>query len=174
MLAAVVVAALGVTAFAWTVVNRPHVDAPPSPSDPVDALIVLGPLDAWRLPLAEQYMKEGRAKNLVLSTPNMPWDAMYCDRPHDWTSYCFPPDPSTTRGEAMGLQKLAAEHGWKTFAVLTVDFHVERSRFIFERCLRQDVTVLGGGSPSTASRNFQMLHQMAGYAKELAKGPCPQ
>lgn len=168
----VALACIAALLFGWHVVYRPHLDA--VPDEEVDALMVLGPLDAWRLPMAEQLMREHKAKNLVLSTPNMPWDALYCKEKHSWPAYCFPPDPSTTRGEAMGYRTLARQHGWKTVMVLTVDFHVERARFIFERCLRQDVTVIGAYQGQYDSqRLFQVPYQLAGYAKELAKGPCP-
>ena len=160
-------------AFAWKTVYRPTLDA--VPTEPVDAMIVLGPLETWRVPWAEELMRQGVARNLVLSTPNMPWDALYCDEEHPWPAYCFPPDPSTTRGEALGLRELAREHGWTSFVVLTVDFHADRSRFIFERCLRQPVTVLGRYYPDYGRvRPFQLVYQTAGYAKELGLGRCPE
>ncbi|MEL4505625.1 hypothetical protein AAEX63_11320 [Luteococcus sp. H138] len=132
--------------------------------------LVLVSAFAWRLEMAEDLMRQGKARNLVLSTPNMPWDAMYCDREHDWTAYCFPPQPSTTRGEAIGLKQLAAQHGWSTFAVLTIDFHTSRSRFIFERCLGTDVTVVGRHIPAA---DDQVAYQLGAYAKELRLGRCP-
>ncbi|MGO4957001.1 YdcF family protein [Luteococcus sp. Sow4_B9] len=157
--------------FAWKVVYRPHYD--PYPEEPVDALFVLGPLEPWRMEQAEQLMRDGRARNLVLSTPNMPWDAMYCDREHDWPSYCFPPDPSTTRGEAIGLKRLADEHDWSSFAVLTIEFHAARSRFIIERCMGQDIPVVGRLQwvPSEL-KLYHVAYQLGGYAKEIWLGRC--
>lgn len=165
------VAAAGVGLFASRVVYHPHYDA--VPEQPVDALFVIGPLDKWRVEYAEQLMREGRAHNLVLSTPNMPWDALYCEEDHGWPSYCFPPDPSTTRGEAQGLRRLAQEHGWTSFAVVTVDFHAARTRFIFERCLDQSVPVLGRHVPQPDELlRYQTAYQLGAWAKEYALGSC--
>lgn len=168
----VLAAVLFVAVFAWRVVYRPHLDQ--MPEEQVDALLVLGPLNPWRIEMAEDLMRQGKAKNLVLSTPNMPWDAMYCDQKHDWPAYCFPPNPSTTRGEAIGLRDLAELHGWKSFAVLTVDFHAARSRFIFERCLGQPVPVVGRNiSEWDHQRPYQVAYQLGGYLKEIKLGRCP-
>ncbi|MEL4357790.1 MULTISPECIES: YdcF family protein [unclassified Luteococcus] len=168
----VVLVLLATSLFAWRVVYRPRLDQ--LPPGGVDALLVLGPLDPWRLEMAEQLMRDGRARNLVLSTPNMPWDAIYCDRDHDWPAYCFPPDPSTTRGEAIGLKRLAEAHGWQSFAVLTVDFHAARSRFIFQRCLGVDVPVVGSHQPSLdGQRPYQVAYQAGAFAKEITLGRCP-
>lgn len=157
--------------FAWKVVYRPHVD--PMPEDTVDALLVLGPLEPWRMTMAEELMRAGRARNLVLSTPNLPVDARYCERKHDWPAYCFPPEPSTTRGEAMALKRLAKAHGWSSFAVLTVDFHAARSRFIFKRCLGQDVPVVGRHvAYADSQRRHHVFYQFGGFVKEIALGRC--
>lgn len=162
----------GLATLGWKVVHHPTID--PVPDEPVDALMVLGPLDDWRLPEAERLMREGKARNLVLSTPNMPWDALYCQEEHDWPSFCFAPEPATTRGEALGYRALARQHGWRTVMVLTVDFHVDRSRFIFERCLRQDVIVTGQHVDRHDDQlTFQMGYQTAGFLKELWLGRCP-
>lgn len=165
----------GLVVFAWRVVYHPHFDE--LPAEPVDALIVLGPLDAWRVPMADRLMREGRARNLVLSTPFAPPAADYCDQAHDWPTFCFVPDPSTTRGEAMELKRLAGQHGWTTFAVVTIDLHAERTRFIFKRCLGVDVPVVGQFTPRTSSlssyRRYHVAYQLAGYVKEIALGKCP-
>ncbi|WP_420176046.1 hypothetical protein [Luteococcus sp. OSA5] len=157
--------------FAWRVVYRPHYDA--VPDEPVDALLVLGPLEPWRLELAEQWMQQGKARNLVLSTPTLPQDAVHCEPPHEWPTYCFPPEPSTTRGEAVGLKRLAEEHGWQSMAVLTIDFHAARTRFIFERCLGHPVPVVGRHLeiPQRFLR-YHVAYQLGGFAKEIALGSC--
>lgn len=162
----------GLAVLGYVVAYHPKVD--PVPDEPVDAIMVLGPLEDWRVPMAEQLLREHKARNLVLSTTNLPWDALYCKAKHDWPAYCFDPDPSTTRGEALGFRKLAREHGWKTVMVITVDYHADRSRFIFERCLRQDVVVTGQRvADRDRERPYQMGYQVAGFLKELRLGRCP-
>ena len=169
-LAVLVAGSLGL--LGWWVVYHPTLD--PVPDEPVDALLVIGPLEPWRVPAAEELMRQGKARNLVLSTPNMPWDAIYCQEPHDWPAYCFPPEPSTTRGEAMNYRSLAREKGWKSVLVLTVDFHADRTRFTFERCLRTDVPVTGQHRPEAdPHRRFMMVYQTAGFVKETLLGRCP-
>lgn len=164
-------AVVGTSVFAWRTVHRPTLDE--IPAGGVDVLMVLGPLDPWRVEMAEDLMRQGRARNLVVSTPNMPLDAKYCDQKHPWPVYCFPPDPSTTRGEAQGLRALAEQHGWASFGVITVDFHANRSRFIFRRCLNADVTITGrDDSNYDAVRNFHVAYQLGGYLKELSLGRC--
>lgn len=159
-----------VMVFAWRVVYRPHLD--PMPDEPVDVLLVLGPLEDWRVEMANQLMAEGRARNLVLSTPDPALDQRHCGAA-DWPVICFEPEPSTTRGEAMQLKRLMAENGWTTAAVLTVDFHAARSRFIFERCLGQPVPVVGRHvSYWDDERPYMVAYQLGGYLKEIRLGRC--
>ncbi|WP_394277101.1 hypothetical protein, partial [Luteococcus sp.] len=160
-----------VMVFAWRVVYRPHLDQ--MPVEPVDALLVLGPLEPWRIEMADQLMAEGRARNLVLSTPTLPQDLQYCRSDAPWPIHCFAPDPATTRGEAMGLKRLMAENDWTTAAVLTIDFHAPRSRFIFERCLGTLVPVVGRHVSSwDDQRPYMVAYQLGGYLKEIRLGRC--
>ena len=165
------VAGVGLHQFAQRVVYHAHYD--PVPTEQVDVLFVLGPLDTWRVDYAKELMSQGVAKNLVLSTPNPSWDQRYCGQDAGWPVYCFPPNPSTTRGEAQNLRELAAKHGWTTFTIVTVDVHAARTRFIMKRCLRQDIPVVGVHWPMEANwLRYQVLYQLGGYAKEIALGRC--
>lgn len=158
--------------FGWWVVFRPTSD--PLPSTPADALVVLGPLEPWRVPEAQALMRRGAARNLVISTPVLPEDAQHCHQGSPWPVYCVAPRPTTTRGEATGYRELAARHGWRSVVVLTLDFHAGRARFIFRRCLpASQVSVVGERQFSySGGRRQQIPYQVAAFAKELWLGPC--
>lgn len=159
-----------VMVFAWRVVYRPQLDQ--MPDEPVDVLLVLGPLDDWRVEMATDLMRRGKARTLVMSTPDPARERRHCGSA-DWPVICFVPDPSTTRGEAMQLKRLMDEHGWTSAAVLTIDFHAARSRFIFKRCLGTPVPVVGRHvSYWDEQRAYMVAYQLGGYLKEIRLGRC--
>ena len=67
---------------------------------------------------------------------------------------CFPPDPTTTAGEALWIGRRSAEAGWERVVVVTSDTHVSRARLLVERC----VDTL---SPSTEVRYLAVDTQVA-------------
>lgn len=58
----------------------------------------------------------------------------------------FVPAPSTTRGEARGIARLARERGWQRVIVVTSTYHVPRARLIFGRIDVRTVSVVGAGA----------------------------
>jgi uncharacterized SAM-binding protein YcdF (DUF218 family) len=55
------------------------------------------------------------------------------------------PDPSSTRGEARAVARLAGEHGWRRILVVTSTYHVPRARLIFRRGLVCELTFVSAG-----------------------------
>jgi hypothetical protein len=88
----------------------------------------------------------GPSRTLLLSGSAVDdWEARGggCDDPH---VRCAQPDPSTTYGEALMLDRLATAHGWDAVTVVTSDFHVARTRWQLAACTDLDVTVVAPGS----------------------------
>jgi uncharacterized SAM-binding protein YcdF (DUF218 family) len=56
---------------------------------------------------------------------------------------CVVPRPLSTWGEAQLVGELARERGWPAVTVVTSEFHLARSRMIFDRCLEVPVAVVG-------------------------------
>ena len=55
------------------------------------------------------------------------------------------PEPSTTRGEAREVARLAAERGWQRIFVVTSSYHVPRARLIFRRGLMCELAFVSAG-----------------------------
>jgi uncharacterized SAM-binding protein YcdF (DUF218 family) len=55
------------------------------------------------------------------------------------------PDPSSTRGEARQLARLAGERDWQSILVVTSAYHVPRARMIFERGLLCELAFVSAG-----------------------------
>lgn len=57
----------------------------------------------------------------------------------------FVPEPSTTRGEARAVARLASARGWRRVLVVTSSYHVPRARLIFGRALPGRTRVVSCG-----------------------------
>jgi uncharacterized SAM-binding protein YcdF (DUF218 family) len=57
------------------------------------------------------------------------------------------PDPSTTRGEARAMARLAGERGWRRILVVTSSYHIPRARLIFRRALVCELALVSAGCP---------------------------
>jgi uncharacterized SAM-binding protein YcdF (DUF218 family) len=55
------------------------------------------------------------------------------------------PEPSTTRGEAREVGRLASERGWQHILVVTSTYHIPRARLIFQRGLECELAVASAG-----------------------------
>lgn len=116
--------------FVW-----PHDDELP---ERADAIVVLSG-SRERLPVGLRLLREGVAPVLVLSAgPEAeeidPRIAGLCKRRRP--PVCFEADPSSTRGEARAIARLARRRGWDELVVVTSGFHVFRARRVIERCFR--------------------------------------
>jgi len=57
------------------------------------------------------------------------------------------PDPSSTRGEARAVARLARERGWRRILVVTSSYHVPRARLIFQRGVLCELAFVSAGCP---------------------------
>ncbi|CAM3788876.1 YdcF family protein [Tsukamurella ocularis] len=144
---------------------------------PADAIVVLGgnPYDRFEygLRLAEQ----GLSTQVVLSNSVGPDDTRMqelCARPITGVQVtCFLPQPWTTRGEAQEVQRLAAARGWNDIIVVTTTAHLERARFILERCYDKSMQMTDYPERrGTAETVFGWGYQSAGWLKALYQTGC--
>ena len=119
---------------------------PPSPPR-VDAIIELGgPGDRDRVAL--ELARAHRASYVVQSTTEKDARSNKCLPPvPEVTVLCFHADPYTTRGEAQSIQRLAAEHGWKSVILVTTPDQAWRARLRVTRCFDGDVYVTTAALP---------------------------
>lgn len=118
-----------------------------------DAVVSLAP-QAHRLPLAEQLVEGGNANTLVISY--FPGDVPignagaagsrapvvdFCEPAGREDILCLTPEQNATIGEAYAVRGIAQEESLDSLTVVTDQYHVFRSRFIFEQCLDDNVDV---------------------------------
>ncbi|WP_240960886.1 YdcF family protein [Rhodococcus sp. A14] len=112
---------------------------------PVDAIIVLGGERDGREEYGIEHARQGVSANVVLSHPYWRGDpkmAEFCAiQDQRFTVTCVPPQPSTTRGEALFTRDLAAQHGWNSVMVISWRYRVPRARYIFSRCFDGDIVM---------------------------------
>lgn len=157
----------------YFVIVRPATDAPA----PVDAILVLGPPSVdHRATDALAMAAAGQAHTVVISVPtDSGWRIRRaCELPvPEYTVICFKPDPSTTRGEAEQIRRLADEHGWRSLMVITSTYHVTRARLIVQRCFSgRLLMVAASGRPSPGNYAFQYLYQTGGFVKAFLHRAC--
>jgi DUF218 domain len=66
-----------------------------------------------------------------------------CELPFEVLSVA--PDPSSTRGEARAVARVAGKRGWRRILVVTSTYHVPRARLIFRRGLVCELTFISAG-----------------------------
>jgi uncharacterized SAM-binding protein YcdF (DUF218 family) len=163
---------LGVVAvvfLAWVLVCfrllvHPHLDR----VVPADAVVMLGGSSGARLDTAAALMSAGKAGQLVVSTPSdgsSTRSKQFCAQPHPYPVLCFDPSPSTTRGEAEEIRRLALARHWHTVIVVTSMFHVSRARMTIRRCYRGDLLMVAPPHEkiSPATWAYQFGYQTAGW-----------
>jgi uncharacterized SAM-binding protein YcdF (DUF218 family) len=83
---------------------------------------------------------------------------------------CVMPRPMSTRGEAIAAVELVRDEGWDAITVVTSDFHVFRTRSIFDRCVSVPVTVVGAEtSPSPGQWIYRTARETAAYVVSLLR-----
>lgn len=169
-------------AVCWAVMEHPRTEEPAMS----DALFVLGPPDTQRMATAQGLMDRGIAPVLVIATPAAQpddppalvqyyEDKDFCTPRTDYEVICFPPDPSTTQGEAIELRDLADERGWDTVTAVTFKQHVPRARMILERCYSGELRMSATDYHFTALRTLrQYVYQSGGYVKAWLTPGCEQ
>jgi uncharacterized SAM-binding protein YcdF (DUF218 family) len=159
-----IVSVLGVTGY--VLFTRPHAD----PLTKADAIIVLGGENDGRLQYGLRLAEQGYANTVLLSNSY--------SAPADLTEYrracasgtatitviCFVPSPYTTLGEAIFLTRLAKQHNWSHVIVVSWNYHMVRSRYIFHQCFDGTVTM----RPVPRDYHFSLRHWATEYAYQYA------
>ena len=146
-----------------------------------DAIVVLGGehdgREAYGLSLAEQ----GYAPTVLLSNPYSAKDKVMqkvCAPRRDIEVICQPPEPKTTRGEALFTRKFADDRGWKSVIVVSWRYHLPRARKIFDECfVTPGRTTIMRDVPrsypySVAQWQYTYLYQYGGWVKAAIQGAC--
>lgn len=122
----------------------------PASDDPrqADAVIVLSGDHGERLAVATRLLGNGVAATLVFAgtRDRVQEDVLCAAPPEGFEVVCLRPQPDSTRAEARASAQLAEQRGWRRIVVVTSDYHVTRSRLLFERCFDGQVDVVGGDS----------------------------
>jgi hypothetical protein len=176
-LAVVVVLGLLIGVGGHYVYNAPAVDQL-APGRRVDAVIAFG----GRIESADyarRLVEQGAAPVLVLSDPYRPGyapsvEAACGNRPAvGYRVLCFRPDPSTTRGEAQEIGRLARANGWTDVAVVAPVFHVSRGRVLVQRCYSGNLSFLAAPMDvAWYNWTYQYARQSAGFVKVAIQREC--
>ncbi len=142
-----------------------------------DAILVLGsPTVDGRAEEGVRLAEAGYADTLVIS---IGWakgrqrvPACADDNPR-YRVICFQPDPTTTRGEAEELGRLAQQRHWNSVLVVTSVYHVSRARLVVDRCMPGTVRMVATAArPSLRGWAYQFLYQTGGFGKALLHRSC--
>jgi uncharacterized SAM-binding protein YcdF (DUF218 family) len=170
----------------YPVFVTPRTDPVPS-GEPADAVIALGGMPESGASAVALYT-EGKARHLVLSNPYgrahnvVTRTCAEAARGHAEMAgvgtggprvTCFDPSPSTTRGEAREIARLAQDNGWRRVIVIAPTFHISRARMIIERCYSDGLAMVDAQAPIPAPLwVFEYGYQSAGYLKAFAQDGC--
>ncbi|MGX9297195.1 YdcF family protein [Tsukamurella paurometabola] len=144
---------------------------------PADAIVVLGGNPYERFEHGLRLAERGLARQVVLSNSVGAEDTRMqelCARTITGVQItCFLPQPWTTRGEAQEVQRLASARGWNDIIVVTTTAHLERARFILERCYDKTLQMTDfPESRGAAETVFGWGYQSAGWLKALYQTGC--
>ena len=146
-----------------------------------DAVIVLGGEHDGREAYGLQLAHAGWAKTVVLSDPYAPGDPVMraaCRPSGGVEVICRAPVPSTTRGEAEIMRRLAAQRGWTKIIVISWRYHLPRARLVFGQCFSADEgAVVAEAVPRSYHLSFVhwelvYAYQWGGLIKALWQGDC--
>lgn len=152
-------------AFAIKIVLFPTHDA----VGEADAIVAIGPVEEWREDYAYELAAAGVADTIVFTASNKELSDEHCEpRSTGADVECFYPDPFTTQGEATWVREQAAERGWDSVVVITMDAHIERARYIFDGCVG-DLDVRFPAPPSPNRDIGHVLYQFAYQTFAFAK-----
>lgn len=85
--------------------------------------------------------------------------------PHE-TIICFDPDPSTTKGEAEFVGRLAQRYGWRSIVLVATTPQVSRGRLRVERCFAGPVYAVS--TPISLSRwPYEIAYEWGAIIKAL-------
>lgn len=109
-----------------------------------DAVVVLAG-SKTRLPVGLRLVQQGDAPLLVISRGSKTkLETAACQGAlQSARVICFTANPSSTRGEAEEIGRLAKRLGWKRIDVVTSEFHVVRARMLIDRCYHGELHMVG-------------------------------
>lgn len=145
---------------------------------PADAIVMLAGADDGRHAHAVALADEGLAPNLVVSNPEgrlepIAWSTCHGDRrPDEARTWCVPPDPVTTAGEAVTIDRLARRNGWRSVIVVTNRPHTARARWTFERCTGLDVQMAPIEGLNRVQLPIHLGRETLGFVSNALRG-CP-
>lgn len=133
-----------------------------------DAVVVLAGSQDDRLPVAVALAAQGPG-TLVVSAGSGSMNSAaraLCHEPGALHVICFMPSPPNTRGEAVEIGRLAAEHGWSRITVVTSVYHLLRAGLLIARCTQARV-VMVPTQPSLSLHGWvtQVAHEVVGVAE---------
>ncbi|MDO5669160.1 MAG: YdcF family protein [Corynebacterium sp.] len=142
-----------------------------------DAVVVLGGASDGRHELGAEFIDDGLADSFVVAVPRGSADRVgwaYCHGEHtgEADTWCLDPRPSTTAGEALGVEKLAAEQSWDSVTVVTSRPHTRRTQMVFDRCTDLDVTVAHIDNVRWRYVPRDMARETLGALKFWVRDPC--
>lgn len=133
----------------------------------VSAIVMLnGPGD--RFDTALRLARQHRARYVVISRGSPLWgQGSKCAPPMpDETIICFDPDPSTTKGEAEFIGRLARRYRWSSVALVTSTPQDSRARLRVGRCFAGPVYVEAAPLP-LASWPYQVAYEWGATIKAV-------
>jgi uncharacterized SAM-binding protein YcdF (DUF218 family) len=160
----------------------------PSPSH-VDAAVVLqGSMvaETARINKSASLLRSGTSDRILISLPREsywgqslpPIARNYIERNYGLevaakTDFCETgPEVDSTRQEAQAVIACIRQHGWKSVAIVTSEYHTRRAGFIWARMIRsQDVKVWieGVADPDFQRQWWRGRHSAKTFVMELSK-----
>src|SRR5438270_5572142 len=119
----------------------PTVDLPRS----ADAIVSLDGDRPRRLRRAVELAAQGVAPTLVVVRGEAVAPELLTARGLPFEVLSVVPEPSTTRGEARAVARLASERDWRRILVVTSSYHIPRARLIFRRSLVCEPALVSAG-----------------------------
>jgi len=128
------------------------------PAAHADAIVVLGDDNFYadRATHAAQLFRQAVAPEVVASGRRLRPNAGLSELiEHDLMERGVPKDKlmrltqdaDSTREEAEAVEKLAAEHHWKSLVVVTSNYHTRRTRYIFQKVFPHGIAVSVASAP---------------------------
>lgn len=145
----------------------------------VDAVLVIAGATDGRHELGAQMVENGVSENFVVSNPAGVLDEVgyaHCNgssRPaRAAETWCMKPDPVTTTGEALSIDKLAKQQGWTSVTAVTNRPHNHRVRTNLKRCTDLDYSVVSIEDLDVTRTPSHIAREIGGYLKFWVTNPC--
>lgn len=135
----------------------------------VSAIVMLaGPGD--RLETALQLARQRRAPMLVVSRGHDGYGSMCPPKIPGLTLICFDPSPSSTRGEAQFVGRLAKRYHWHSIVLVTTRAQDTRARIRVERCFSGEIFVVAAPQ-SSYDWPYEIAYEWGAMFKALVLQP---